>query len=122
MSKLKKWLIFNIIFIIILGSLSHFIYEWSGYNKIIGIFVAVNESVWEHIKLAIFPALILMLIQYKSLSKNHNFFIAHFLINIYNDDFDFSNFLWISAFYSRYAYFRYFRFYYKCNYRSNCIL
>ncbi len=79
MNKLKKWLIFGIIFIIVVGSLSHFIYEWSGYNKIVGIFVFVNESVWEHIKLAIFPSLILMIIQYKYLGNNRNFFVASFL-------------------------------------------
>lgn len=79
MNKLKKWLIFGIIFIIGVGSLSHFVYEWSGYNKIVGIFVLVNESVWEHIKGAIFPSLILMIIQYKYLRDNNNFIVASFL-------------------------------------------
>lgn len=79
MDKLKKWLIFGIIFIILIGSLSNFIYEWSGYNKIVGIFVPVNESVWEHMKGAIFSSLILMMIQYKFLGYNKNFITASFL-------------------------------------------
>jgi hypothetical protein len=78
-NNLKKWLIFGIIFIVTLGSLSHFIYEWSNENSLVGLLVAVNESTWEHIKLAIFPSLILMAIQYPFLGKNKNFFIATFM-------------------------------------------
>lgn len=46
------------IFIIAFGTLGHFIFEWSGHRKCAGIFFAVNESTWEHIKLAIYPNLI----------------------------------------------------------------
>ena len=41
-----------------LGSLFHFVYDWTGENKIIGFFVPVNESIWEHLKLIFYPALI----------------------------------------------------------------
>lgn len=60
MSK-KNILIFSIvgfIFVSVLGTLSHFFYEWSGENKLIGLFFPVNESVWEHLKLAIFPTFV----------------------------------------------------------------
>ncbi len=77
--NLKKWLLFGILFIIILGSLAHFMYEWSGKNPIMGLLTAVNESTWEHIKLAIFPSLILLLIQYPFLKNNKNFFVGTFL-------------------------------------------
>lgn len=79
MDNLKKWLIFSIIFIVTLGTLSHFIYGWLGENPIAGIFVAVNESTWEHIKIAIFPSLIVFAIQYKHLKDNNNFFVGSFL-------------------------------------------
>lgn len=79
MKNLKRWLIFGIIFIVVLGTLAHFIYEWTNYNSIVGIFVATNESTWEHIKLAIFPSLILMIMQYYFLRKNNNFFLGTFL-------------------------------------------
>jgi hypothetical protein len=78
-NNLKKWFVFGSLFIIIVGSLSHFIYEWSNDNPIVGLFVSVNESTWEHIKLAIFPALVLMVLQYPTLGKNKNFFIATFM-------------------------------------------
>lgn len=57
----KQRLIFCItgaIFTIGFGALSHFFYEWSGFNRAVGVFFAANESVWEHLKLAIFPTLI----------------------------------------------------------------
>ena len=42
------------LFISILGVLLHFTYEWSDDNRIVGLFSAVNESTWEHLKLFFF--------------------------------------------------------------------
>lgn len=53
-----KFQIASAIFVIILGTILHFTYEWSGENKIVGIFSAVNESTWEHLKLIFYPMLI----------------------------------------------------------------
>lgn len=38
-----------------LGTLFHFLYDWSGQIQIIGAISAVNESVWEHCKMVVFP-------------------------------------------------------------------
>ena len=43
----------------ILGSLLHFSYEWSGHDRFVAMFSAVNESYWEHIKIAIWPIFLL---------------------------------------------------------------
>ena len=48
----------------ILGTLNHFLYDWSGKNPVIALFTPVNESVWEHMKLLFFPFLLLSLIEY----------------------------------------------------------
>ena len=40
----------------VLGTLAHFLYDWSHHNRIIGLFGAVNESTWEHIKIALTAA------------------------------------------------------------------
>lgn len=40
-----------------MGFVLHFAYDWSGQNKIIGLFSATNESAWEHLKLLFFPML-----------------------------------------------------------------
>ena len=82
MSRFEKKSIFSyeligMIFIIILGSLFHFTFEWSNYQPIVGIFSAVNESVWEHLKIGFWPALVWALIEYKYIEKStNNFFFA----------------------------------------------
>ena len=58
MKRLKLFTIIGIIFVIISGSLAHFLYNWTGDNYIIGLFTPVNESIWEHMKLTFFPMLI----------------------------------------------------------------
>ena len=77
----KKILIFCIIgflFVSIMGALSHFFYEWSDFNKIIGILFPANESTWEHLKLAISPTIIYFLFG-KIFIKNTNFLFALFI-------------------------------------------
>lgn len=67
MSKLIKYSIIGIIFVSILGTLSHFTYDWFQQNNLIGLFVPINESVWEHMKLVFFPLLIYSIIMNKKL-------------------------------------------------------
>ena len=40
------------------GTLLHFVYEWSGENVLVAAFSAVNESTWEHMKLLFFAILL----------------------------------------------------------------
>jgi hypothetical protein len=63
-SKLLKFEIFSTIFIFVLGTLLHFTYEWSNYNSLVGLFSAVNESTWEHLKLVFYPSILTTLIGY----------------------------------------------------------
>ena len=58
MNQLKRYTIAGAVFVIILGIVSHFVYNWSNQNFIIGFFFASNESTWEHMKLAFFPMLL----------------------------------------------------------------
>ena len=60
----SKFQIFSTIFTLISGVLLHFAYQWSGNNSFIGLFSAVNESSWEHLKLIFFPMLITLIIGY----------------------------------------------------------
>lgn len=62
--KIFRLELIGFIFVSVLGTLCHFIFEWSGYNRIIGMVVPVNESTWEHLKLLFFPYLIWSVIQY----------------------------------------------------------
>ncbi len=58
--KRKSWQLelLGIPFIVIVGSLLHFTFAWSGYWPPVALMPAVNESVWEHLKLAFWPALV----------------------------------------------------------------
>ena len=62
MRHLKRYTIIGIIFVLITGTLAHFLYDWTGNNHIVGLFTPINESIWEHIKLLFFPMLIYSLI------------------------------------------------------------
>lgn len=76
-SIINKWHIIGIFWIIIVGSLLHFTYEWSDKSIIVGFFSAVNESVWEHLKLGYFALTFFMLIDYWILkNKTSNYFTA----------------------------------------------
>ena len=72
--NLKKWQIIVIIFCLILGTFLHFTYELSNFNPVIGLFSAVNESVWEHLKLLVFPMTLMSIVGIfvvKKQSKNY---------------------------------------------------
>ena len=80
--NVQKWKVKSILVSIILGTLLHFTYEWSGNNKIVGIFSAVNESTWEHLKLAFFPMLLMAIIGYFFVGKGTPNYIKGNVIGI----------------------------------------
>lgn len=77
MIKIKKWEIAGAIITIVAGSLLHFVFQWSGSFKPLALIAAVNESTWEHLKLAFWPAFIFAVIEYFAFGrKNRNFCLA----------------------------------------------
>ncbi len=58
MKHLKRYTIIGIFFVLITGTLAHFLYDWSGNNYIVGLFTPINESIWEHMKLLFFGIII----------------------------------------------------------------
>lgn len=58
MDRTKLYFIGGILFTAILGTLSHFFYDWTGQGALIGLVCPVNESTWEHMKLVFFPMLL----------------------------------------------------------------
>lgn len=69
-------LIVETLAITLIGSLLHFTYEWSGKNKFVAIFSAVNESTWEHIKLALSATFVCTLVDIWCLGDNPNYWVA----------------------------------------------
>lgn len=47
----------------LLGTLLHFLYDWTGGNTLAALVSGVNESTWEHMKLLFFPMFIFAIIQ-----------------------------------------------------------
>ena len=68
------WKSFFIISIV--GTLLHFLYDLTNHNKIVGLFSAVNESTWEHIKIALTPTIIYSLYDGFVYGLNKNYFFA----------------------------------------------
>ena len=48
----------------ILGTLLHFLFDWTGGNALAGVISAVNESIWEHMKLLFYPMVLFALVEY----------------------------------------------------------
>ena len=80
--KLKNIQIAGFIFTVVVGTLLHFTYEWSGGNALVGVFSAVNESVWEHLKLLSVPMLLFGIVEYFLYGKNKDNFIPVRLLSI----------------------------------------
>jgi hypothetical protein len=61
--QIFTWEIAGFVFISLSGSLLHFTFEFFGEWPPVALIAAVNESVWEHLKLAFWPAVLCALIE-----------------------------------------------------------
>lgn len=66
------YLILSIAFIILLASLLHFAYKFSKDSTFVGILTPVNESIWEHLKLAMYPTTLWYIIYFLIFKNNHS--------------------------------------------------
>ena len=73
------FVIVSVIAISVIGTLSHFLYDISNHNKVIGLFSAVNESTWEHIKIALTPIFLWGIIDGFLYGDLPNYFLAKFV-------------------------------------------
>lgn len=74
MKTILKWQIFGFLFTVTVGSLLHFVYEWSGESIFGAPFSAVNESTWEHMKLFFIPAFLFATLQNIFLGRRYDNF------------------------------------------------
>jgi hypothetical protein len=65
----RNWELLGVVVIFFAGAALHFVFEWSGYWKPIAWLVAINESTWEHFKLAFWPGIVWALIEYCVVGK-----------------------------------------------------
>ena len=65
----KRYIVRGFLFVGILGTLFHFVYDRCRLARLIGLFVPVNESTWEHMKLLFIPMLIYIAICFQYVKK-----------------------------------------------------
>ena len=80
-NTISGYILWGIPALFVIGSLMHFVYAWSGNLTIVGIFAPVNESVWEHLKMTVWPILLWWLIGYLALSKKNPVSISQWLVS-----------------------------------------
>ena len=80
--KIKKWEIAGIIFIIGFGTTLHFWFEWTNYWRPMALIAAVNESTWEHFKMAFWPSIFFGIVEYFCLKINANKFLFGKLLGL----------------------------------------
>ena len=76
--------LFMIVPLGLIGSVLHFLFDWTKHNKVVAIFSAVNESYWEHIKIAIWPALLLQVVLFSLGGYQYPSFIPAATIALYS--------------------------------------
>ena len=69
--KLFFWELGGFLFVGALGTLLHFVYEWSGGSIPAACVSAVNESAWEHMKLLFVPLFLFSVVQVCLLGRNY---------------------------------------------------
>lgn len=62
-NRFKKLEICGTLFVFICGALLHFLYDWTNASALGVLFGAVNESVWEHIKIFSMPYVVWSIIE-----------------------------------------------------------
>ncbi len=65
------WQVAGIIFTIALGVLLHFLFDMTNQNVIAALVSAVNESIWEHMKLLFYPMFLFAIIESKFFEQEY---------------------------------------------------
>ena len=65
-----------------LGTIGHFLYEWTSDNKFVGYFFSTNESTWEHLKLLFFPTIFYSVFEFFITKEKPQNYIAAVVISV----------------------------------------
>lgn len=82
MEHIKQWQIAGAIFTIMLGTLLHFTYKWSGKCPFVSYFAPINESIWEHQKLLFTPVVLFTVIELLAYGKSIRNFLPVKVLSI----------------------------------------
>lgn len=76
------WQMGGFIFTAVAGTLLHFVFDWTGGSMAAALFSAVNESIWDHLKLLFYPMVAVAVIEYLFWGKDVDSFWCVKLIGI----------------------------------------
>lgn len=71
--SLPLWQLIGFFFTSLVGTLLHFLYDWTNQSLLVAPFSAVNESTWEHMKILFFPMFLFALVQSRAFEKREDF-------------------------------------------------
>ena len=63
---ISRWQLAGFLVTSVLGTFLHFLFDLTGGSLVAALFSAVNESIWEHIKLIYYPMLLVSLLEYRA--------------------------------------------------------
>lgn len=67
--KIERQILLGVPVLFLVGTLMHFLYGLSGEAFVVGLFAPVNESVWEHLKLVLWPMVLWWTVYYIRMGK-----------------------------------------------------
>jgi len=79
--RLFFWEAGGFLFVSAVGTLLHFLCDWTGGSTLAAAFSGVNESTWEHMKIFFFPMFLWSLVQLCFLGRNYPNFPAARLVS-----------------------------------------
>ncbi|SFU72567.1 hypothetical protein SAMN04487886_11206 [Clostridium sp. DSM 8431] len=79
---INKIILSGTLIIFLLSSLFHFLFNITGGSTIAAIFFPVNESVFEHLKLVLYPSIIFWIASYFILNKNYKISFSKWVISM----------------------------------------
>ena len=65
------WQIAGFVFTAVMGVILHFLFDWTNQSIFAAPFSAVNESIWEHMKLLYFPMLLFTIIEKRYVGREY---------------------------------------------------
>lgn len=68
------WQLSGFIFTSLTGVLLHFLYDWTNQSPLVAPFSAINESIWEHMKLLYVPMFLFAILERQFIGKNYQNF------------------------------------------------
>ena len=76
------WCVGGVLTVAILGTVLHFLYDWTGESGVVKPFSAIDESTWQHMKILYVPMLLFGVVQWFFFRHEYPCFFAVKLVGI----------------------------------------